>query len=128
VKMAKQHIDKLAVAKWQRAAYLEAENNALSAAEDAHWHRVKLFLQYAYTLIDYLLCRVYAKLKLTGEDLEPLFAELAEDDGPLNDELIVRHIEAIARSARDGFVDVDGFLGSMEWSRSRKGGDNGAES
>lgn len=70
------------------------------------------------------LRRVYAKR--LGEDLsEPvLYAETADIDGPLSEELVVRYVEAIARSAQAGFVDVDGFpiFGSMECPR--KGGDN----
>ena len=93
-------------------------------AEDAHWRRVTVFLQEAATVLDYLLRRVYAKR--LGEDIsEPvLYAETADIDGPLSEELVVRYVEAIARSAQAGFVDVDGFpiFGSMECPR--KGGDN----
>ena len=78
-------------------------------AEDRHWRRVMVFLQEAGTIIDFLLRRVYCKR--SGEDLsEPaLYAQAADDDGELTDELIVKYLSAIARQARAGFVEGDGF-------------------
>ena len=74
-------------------------------AEDSHWRRVMVFLQEAGTIIDFLLHRV--QCKRTGEDLaEPaLYAQAADADGELTEELIVKYLDAIARQARAGFVE-----------------------
>ena len=99
-------------------------SSGICELKDAHWRQVVVFLQEAGTVIDYLLRRVYAKQ--AGEELsEPvLYAETADDDGPLTDELTVHYLDAMARQARAGFVDGSGFpvFGSMEWSK--KGGAN----
>ena len=98
---------KVAVATTKRSSSPHVSRSP--AEEDAHWRRVMVFLQQADTILDYLLRRVYAKRK--GEDLsEPaLYAQTADDDGPLTDELVVGYLEAIAGQARAGFIDGSGL-------------------
>ena len=87
----------------------EIQTVVIPETEDRHRCRVMVFLQEAGTIVDFLLRRVYCKR--SGEDLaEPaLYAQAADDDGERTDELIVKYLDAIARQARAGFVEGDGF-------------------
>ena len=91
---------------------MKAETNrqaVLSEAEAKHWQRIICFLQEAETVVHFLLRRAHCKQ--TGKDLsEPTaFAVQADADGELTDKMIVEQLEAIARQARAGFVEGDGF-------------------
>ena len=77
-------------------------------ADDEGWRRIQAFIQEAGIVLDYLHWRVLCKHY--GEQPAPaLFLMTADGDGELTEEMIVEHLEAIARQARAGFVDGPGF-------------------
>lgn len=94
-----------------------AENTSASSGEaqkapeagERHWERVQRFLQEVGLVVDYLHARVVCKRNGEPEKLSPLYAQVADADGELTDELIVEQLNAIARQAAAGFVAGDGF-------------------
>ena len=81
----------------------------MTESEDKHWELVRRFLQEVGLVADYLHDRVVCKRNGEPEKLSPLFAQVADADGELTDELIVEQLNAIARQAAAGFVAGDGF-------------------
>ena len=79
-----------------------------SEACDTRWRRIQAFIQEAGLVLDYLHWRVLCK-RYGEQPASALFLMTADDDGELTEEMIVEQLEAIARQARAGFVDGQGF-------------------
>lgn len=86
------------------------ENIVSSACSEVdRWKHILAFLQEAGLVLDYLHNRIVVE-KLGGEVApSSLFGQLSDADGDLTEDLIVKHLETIARTARAGFVEGDGF-------------------
>ena len=84
------------------------KGEATSEACDVRWRRIQTFIQEAGLVLDYLHWRVLCKRN--GDQPAPaLFLMTADGDGELTEEMIITQLEAIARQARAGFVDGQGF-------------------
>ena len=88
----------------------ERPKKAVSTPEtcDARWRLIQAFIQEAGIVLDYLHWRVLCK-RYGEQPASALFLMTADDDGELTEEMIVEQLEAIARQARAGFVDGQGF-------------------
>ena len=87
---------------WSKAAELTPETS------NARWRRIQAFIQEAGLVLDYLHWRVLCKRN--GDQPAPaLFLMTADGGGEFTEEMIITQLEAIARQARAGFVDGQGF-------------------
>lgn len=77
-------------------------------ASGARWGRIQAFIQEAGIVLNYLHWRVLCK-RCGDQPAPALFLMTADGDGELTEEMVVEQLEAIARQARAGFVDGQGF-------------------
>lgn len=96
------------------AVELEKELN-MRLDEDQRWKRVQAFIEESATILDLIHWRVLCK-RYGKHPASPLFQMVADSEGELTEAAVVEQIEAIARQARAGFVEGEGFpvFGSLE--------------
>lgn len=86
------------------------DSDSSNCRDGDRWTHILAFVQEAGLVMDYLHNRIVAE-KMGGkvESTTSLFDQLKDSDGELTEDMLVEYLDAIARQAKAGFVEGEGF-------------------